>query len=647
MQPADYQPVPANDEHRYRILIDAIADYAIYMLDPTGVVTSWNSGAQRFKGYKPSEILGQHFSRFYTDEDRAAGLPERALRTATTEGRFENEGWRVRKDGGHFWAHVIIDRIIGPDGELIGFAKITRDLTERRAAERALRQSEEDFRLLVKSVTDYAIYRLDPTGRVTSWNLGAQRIKGYTPEEIIGEHFSKFYTDADREGGAPERSLTIAARDDRYETEGWRVRKDGSQFFAHVVLDAIRDDTGQLVGFAKITRDVTDTRRARLALEQAREALFQSQKMDAIGQLTGGVAHDFNNLLMAILGSLELAQKRMADDPAVTRLIDNAIQGARRGATLTQRMLVFARRHELNRESVNVPQLVLGMAGLLERSLGHSVTIETHFPLSLPPAQTDPNQLESAILNLVVNARDAMPEGGTVSISARKAKIGQTELAGLASGAYVCLSVADTGAGMDEETIARAVEPFFTTKGVGKGTGLGLSMVHGLAEQSGGALRIKSEPGKGTTMEIWLPVATAESAAPEPEPEPPAEAAPDQKRLVILAVDDDELVLLNTVAMLEEFGHGVLQASSGREALEILERGEAVDLLITDQAMPGMTGAQLAKRVRQRWPELPIVLATGFAQLGPGDDPTLPRLAKPFTMAELAKVVEQTQASEA
>jgi PAS domain S-box-containing protein len=647
MQPADYQPVPANDENRYRVLIDAITDYAIYMLDPKGVVTSWNIGAQRFKGYRTSEILGQNFARFYTDEDRAAGLPERALHTAATEGRFENEGWRVRKDGTHFWAHVIIDRISSADGELIGFAKITRDLTERRAAEQALRQSEEDFRLLVKSVTDYAIYRLDTTGRVTSWNLGAQRIKGYAPEEIIGEHFSKFYTDADREAGAPERGLTTAARDDRFETEGWRVRKDGSQFFAHVVIDAIRDDTGRLVGFAKITRDVTDTRRARLALEQAREALFQSQKMEAIGQLTGGVAHDFNNLLMAILGSLELAQKRMADDPAVNRLIDNAIQGARRGATLTQRMLAFARRQELNRESVDLPQLVLGMAELLERSLGHSVAIETHFPIGLPPGQTDPNQLESAILNLVVNARDAMPEGGTVSISARKAKVGGGEAGPLAPGAYICLSVTDTGEGMDEETVARAAEPFFTTKGVGKGTGLGLSMVHGLAEQSGGALRIASEPGQGTTMEIWLPVAAVQATAPEPEPEPPAEAAPSSHRLVVLAVDDDELVLLNTVAMLEEFGHGVLQASSGREALEVLERGECVDLLITDQAMPGMTGAQLAKRVRQRWPHLPIVLATGFAQLGPDEDPALPRLAKPFTMAELAKVVEQIVADEA
>jgi PAS domain S-box-containing protein len=643
MHPADASPVPVNDEHRYRILIDAISDYAIYMLDPTGVVTSWNLGAQRFKGYKTAEILGQNFARFYTDEDRAAGLPGVALHTAATEGRFENEGWRVRKDGTQFWAHVVIDRILSPTGELIGFAKITRDLTERRAAEQALRQSEEDLRLLVKSVTDYAIYRLDPTGRVATWNLGAQRIKGYAPEEIIGEHFSNFYTQADRDAGKPEHGLTIAARDDRFETEGWRVRKDGSQFWAHVVIDAIHDDTGRLVGFAKITRDVTDVRNAQQALERTREALFQSQKMEAIGQLTGGIAHDFNNLLMAILGSLELAQKRMSHDPAVARLIDNAIHGARRGATLTQRMLVFARRQELNRESVNLPQLVLGMAGLLERSLGHSVSIETHFPIGLPPVQTDPNQLESAILNLVVNARDAMPKGGTVSISARKAKVGAGEAGQLAPGAYICLSVADTGVGMDEDTIARAAEPFFTTKGVGKGTGLGLSMVHGLAEQSGGALRIKSRPGEGTTMEIWLPVAAAQATTPAPAPVV-VEARPSAHRRRVLAVDDDELVLLNTVAMLEDFGHTVVQATSGREALDILDRGDPIDLLITDQAMPGMTGVQLAQRVRERWPGLPIVLATGFAQIDADDDPDLPRLAKPFTMDELAKAVEQVTA---
>jgi len=642
MQPLDEPAVPANDEHRYRILIDAIADYAIYMLDPNGVVTSWNYGAQRFKGYKPAEIIGHNFSRFYTDEDRAAGLPERALHTAATEGRFESEGWRVRKDGGQFWAHVVIDRIASPAGELIGFAKITRDLTERRAAEQALKRSEEDFSLLVKSVTDYAIYRLDPSGRVASWNLGAQRIKGYAPEEIIGEHFSKFYTDADRQAGLPNRGLTIAAREGRFETEGWRVRKDGTQFAAHVVIDAIHDDAGLLLGFAKITRDVTDARRAQSELEQAREALFQSQKMEAIGQLTGGVAHDFNNLLMAVLGSLELVQKRITGDPAVLRLIDNAVQGARRGATLTQRMLAFASRQELNRESVDLPRLVLNMAGLLERSLGLSVSIETRFSIGLAPVLTDPNQLESAILNLVVNARDAMPNGGSIVIAARKADIGEGEIDRLPAGAYICLSVTDSGDGMDDETLAHAVEPFFTTKGVGKGTGLGLSMVHGFAQQSGGTLRILSQLGLGTTMEIWLPVAEAAPATPPlVTPDIPE---PARRRLTILAVDDDELVLMNTVAMLEEFGHTVVQAAGGGQALEILAGDQTIQLMVTDQAMPGMTGMQLAQRVRETRPDLPIVLATGFAQLPADATPSLPRLSKPFTMSELARVVEQATA---
>ena len=294
------------DDGRYRLLIEAVTDYAIYMLDPTGIVTSWNPGAQRFKGYAPSEIIGQHFSRFYTEEDRKQGIPALALKTAVREGKFESEGWRVRKDGSRFWAHVVIDPIRTAAGELVGFAKITRDLTERKLVEEALKQSQEQFRLLVQGVSDYAIYMLDPEGVVANWNLGAHRIKGYTSEEIIGNHFSIFYTDEDRKAGEPQKALETAERDGRSEKEGWRVRKDGSRFWAHVIIDAIRDDDGKLIGYAKITRDITERREAQRQLEVAREALMQSQKMEAIGQLTGGVAHDFNNLLMAVLGSLEL-----------------------------------------------------------------------------------------------------------------------------------------------------------------------------------------------------------------------------------------------------------------------------------------------------------------------------------------------------
>ncbi len=622
-----------SEDGRYRLLVEAITDYAIYMLDPTGIITSWNPGAQRFKGYAADEIIGQHFSRFYTAEDRATELPARALHTARNEGKFESEGWRVRKDGTRFWAYVVIDPITAPDGELIGFAKITRDLTERKAAEETLRQNQEQFRLLVQGVTDYAIYLLDPDGTVTNWNLGAQRIKGYAPDEIIGRHFSQFYTEEDRAAGLPQLALSTVQREGRFEREGWRVRKDGSRFWAHVVIDPIRRENGDLLGFAKITRDITERREAQETLERTREAFLQSQKMEAIGQLTGGVAHDFNNLLMAVLGSLELMRKRLPDDPKLRSLLDNAMQGAERGAALTKRMLTFARRQELKREPVDIQELVRGMSDLLQRTLGTSVTLETRFPLALPPVLADTNQLELAFLNLAVNARDAMPNGGEIIISARQETVALGEH-NLKPGRYVRLRVNDTGAGMDATTLRRATEPFFTTKQPGKGTGLGLSMVHGLAEQFGGRFALHSKLGEGTIAEVWLPAATVEaSPAKVAVPEPKVENPPP---LVVLAVDDDPLVLTNTAAMLEEFGHTCHAVSSAKQALEILESGVAIDLVITDQIMPHMTGLQLARIVRSKWPDVALVLATGYAEIEEDETVNVTRLAKPFTLAELA-----------
>ena len=296
-------------ESKYELLVQSVTDYAIYMLDPQGRVTSWNAGARRFKGYEPDEIMGEHFSRFYTPEDRKQQIPRIALETAEREGRFEAEGWRVRKDGTHFWANVVIDPIWGPAGKLIGYAKVTRDLSERRAVEEELRASEERFRLLVQSVTDYAIYMLDKEGHVSSWNAGAERFKGYGADEIMGQHFSRFYSEEEREADIPRLALETAKREGRFEAEGWRVRKDGSRFWASVIIDPIRNDDGDLIGFAKVTRDLTEKR----AIE---EQLRQSQKMEAVGQLTGGLAHDFNNLLTGISGSLEMMQVRMAQGRA-------------------------------------------------------------------------------------------------------------------------------------------------------------------------------------------------------------------------------------------------------------------------------------------------------------------------------------------
>ncbi|RYD55912.1 MAG: PAS domain-containing sensor histidine kinase [Sphingomonadales bacterium] len=624
--------------NRFELLVQSITDYAIYMLDVHGNVASWNPGAERFKGYAPAEIIGSHFSRFYSAADRDAGIPARALQTALADGRFEAEGWRIRKDGSRFWASVVIDPIRDAAGRHVGFAKITRDLSERRAAEEALRRSEERFRMLVQSVTDYAIYMLDTGGHVVSWNPGAQRFKGYSADEIVGAHFSRFYTDEDKATDLPARALATAGSEGRFEAEGWRLRKDGTCFWASVVIDPVRDDTGELVGFAKITRDLTERRDAQLALEQTQEAFFQAQKMEAVGKLTGGVAHDFNNLLAAVIGSLDLARRRMIAGGDASRFIDNAMKAAERGATLTQRMLAFARKQELKLGTVDLALLVRGMADLLERTIGGTILIETRFPLTLKPVHADAAQLELALLNLVVNARDAMPAGGTITISAREQR-GEACECGLAAGAYICLCVTDEGEGMDADTLARAADPFFTTKGIGKGTGLGLSMVHGFAEQCGGKLVLLSNPGQGTTAEICLPVATVAAEAVAAEgPAQPAPGAPEP--LMILVVDDDPLVLTNTSAMLEDMGHKVIAVPSGREALRAL-RNVSPDLLLTDFAMPDMNGAELADAARTGWPDLPVLMVSGYADLPSGSANHLPKLAKPFREDQLANAVRE------
>ncbi len=364
--------------------------------------------------------------------------------------------------------------------------------------------------------------------------------------------------------------------------------------------------------------------------ERAQAALMQAQKIETMGQLVGGVAHDFNNLLMAIIGNLDLLAKRIGDDPRKARLLAGALEGARRGATLTQRLLAFVRRQELQPRPTDVVALVEGMLGLITRSVGPMIEVKVVASRATPAVNIDANQLEMALLNLAVNARDAMPAGGTLTIALDHQLIpARTDLA---PGAYVRISVLDNGQGMDSATLARAVEPFFSTKGIGKGTGLGLSMVHGLANQSGGAFRLESQLGLGTKAELWLPVANraAENFAPSHIPEAVTSSA------IILLVDDDALIAASTAALLEDLGHRVVEAHSGKEALGILENGLKPDVVITDYAMPGMTGVDLALTLRVRDPELPILLATGYADIH-GEAPIeLPRLAKPFTQQQLA-----------
>ena len=374
--------------------------------------------------------------------------------------------------------------------------------------------------------------------------------------------------------------------------------------------------------------------------EQAMAQLFEAQKVDTIGQLTGGVAHDFNNLLMAIMGSLQMLKKRLGEDPKSHRLIDNAFQGAERGAALTQRLLAFARRQELRPEVVDLRDLIRGMQDLLQRGLGPGVSLRHEMAARLPRVVADANQLELAILNLALNARDAMPEGGVLTISAASAVPGLDNALGLGAGEYVRICVTDTGEGMDEETLARATEPFFTRKGVGKGTGLGLSMVHGLAAQSGGALQILSRIGEGTQVELWLPQSRDVF---EPRRAVAVVSRMPQPRMRILLVDDDALVSTGTAAILEDLGHDVVEASSGNQALALIEADPHFDLVITDHAMPGMTGLELARRLRTMFPALPVVLASGYAELGGGqvDALGLPRLTKPFMQSDITKLIAE------
>jgi PAS domain S-box-containing protein len=372
--------ITAAGSPQLQLLIDSVVDYAIYMIGLDGRVLTWNSGARGLKGYLPDEIIGQSFSRFYTPEDRAAGIPQKALAQATSEGRFLAEGWRVRKDGTRFWASVVIDAIKNDSGELIGFAKVTRDITERHEAQRNLLESERRYRRLVEAVVDYAIFQLDTNGIVSTWNLGAQRIKGYTADEIIGKHFSSFYTAEDRTAGVPQQALETARTSGRYEAEGLRVRKDGTKFWASVVIDAIYDDNKkEVIGFAKVTRDITERQEAQLALKAMQEQIAAAQKMEAVGQLSGGIAHDFNNLMMIVLGNLETAlrhARQVSGAANLQRALNNATRGAQRAAALTGRLLAFSRRQALDPKPIEVNKFLTGAVEFIQRSLGEMIDIE-------------------------------------------------------------------------------------------------------------------------------------------------------------------------------------------------------------------------------------------------------------------------------
>lgn len=517
---------------------------------------------------------------------------------------------------------------------------------ERLLAETTQREdAERHFELLVKGVTDYAVFMLSPTGHVANWNAGAERIKGYTETEIVGRHFQAFYTDHDREAGIPAKALETALRDGKFEAEGYRVRKDGTQFWASVVINPIFDGNRELIGFAKVTRDITEKRETQQALVRAQEQLLQAQKMEGIGQLTGGVAHDFNNLLTVIIGNLEAVGRNLGTGAGGKneRYLETAMRGAQRAASLTQRLLAFSRRQPLDPKPIDLGRLLSGMSDLLRRTLGEHIAIETVLTGGLWRVLVDPNQLEVAILNLAVNSRDAMPDGGKLTIETANVYLDESYAAAQAEvvpGQYVAICVTDSGTGMSREIMTRVFEPFFTTKDIGHGTGLGLSQVYGFVKQSGGNVKIYSEQGQGTTVKIYLPrLHSDEERAEESKTIEPAPKSSSGQ--TILVVEDEADVRAHTTGILQELGYRVLEASTGSSGLAVLQNHPEIQLLFTDVGLPGgMNGRQLADTARTVRPDLKVLFTTGYARNaivhGGRLDPGVTMIPKPFTYAAVA-----------
>jgi PAS domain S-box-containing protein len=499
------------------------------------------------------------------------------------------------------------------------------------------------YERLVQSVVDYAIFMLDADGHVSSWNPGAQRAKGYTADEILGEHFSRFYTPEDVEKRVPWKALETARTEGRFTAEGWRQRKDGSRFWASVVIDPVRDGQGNIIGFAKVTRDLTERREAQIELEKSQQALFQSQKMEAVGQLTGGIAPDFNNLLAGITGSLDLMKTRLAQGRLneLERYIAAAQGAASRAATLTHRLLAFARRQTLEPKVINANRLISGMEELVRRSVGPNVSIETVLAAGLWNCVCDPNQLENAILNLCINARDALDEGGRITVETANTWIDDREAAerGMVRGQYVAICVTDNGSGIPAAIRDRVFDPFFTTKPVGQGTGLGLSMVYGFAKQSNGSASIYSEVGQGTTVKVYLPRHQGKS-----EEDHVADESADLPRAegeTVLVVDDEPTIRMLIADTLGELGYRAIEAADAASGLKVLESDVKIDLLISDVGLPGeMNGNDMVETARVHRPNIKVLFITGYADnaaITNGHlEPGVQVMSKPFSMDKLA-----------
>jgi PAS domain S-box-containing protein len=594
-----------------------------------GYFTSVNPAWTALLGWSEDEIKRLHVSELRHPDDAAHSTAGRrrladGVPTVRMENRFRH------KDGSWRWIYWTMTAENG----LIYV--IGRHVTTDKLAAEALRDSERQFRLFAEAVTDYALIRLNAYGVVSGWNAGAQRIKGYAQHEIVGKHFSCFYTVAERAAGAPERALATAGVSGTYTAEGWRVRKDGSLFFASVVIDAIRDEEGNLVGFAKITRDITERREAEATLRRAQEQLAQSQKMEALGQLTGGIAHDFNNMIMVVSGNAQLLKQRLRD-PRNLRAVEAVEVAAARGETLTRQLLAFSRRQPLNPTVISLRQLLAAFRDLLASSARGDIELAIDVRRSIWPVAVDVHELELALINLVVNARDAMPDGGTITIRAKNIRLQPEDTPEHLCGEFVALTVADTGCGIEAGILPKVFEPFFTTKQLDKGTGLGLSQVYGLTRQSGGTVTIASRVGEGTTVKIYLPRSHRPLST-----EPIVDSNPPQGCETVLVVEDNPEVQEVAGLLLGELGYRVFYVQSAAAGLELLASGEAIDLVFTDVIMPGeLDGLALARRIKEEYPDVAVLLTSGYAKALHTLEAGLPLIRKPYQLQTLARAIRE------
>ena len=657
---ADHPAEPLqHNEERFRLLVESVRDYAIFMLDPEGRVVTWNAGAERFKGYRAHEIIGQHFSRFYPPEALARGLPAHELEVAQATGTFEDEGWRVRQDGSQFWANVVITAMRAPDGQLLGFAKVTRDLTQRRHHEEALRRSEERFRLLVEGVSDYAIFMLDPNGRIATWNVGAERIKGYTAADIIGRHFSIFYPREARESGWPDHELQVAAEKGSFVDEGWRVRKDGSMLWANVTITALRHEDGRLLGFAKLTRDLTERRQAEAAelasrqrdelLQAERSARMEAQRATRMkDEFLATLSHELRTPLSAILGWTQVLRRAgQADKPVdLERAIDVIDRNARAQVKLIDDLLdlsrIMAGKVRLDVQPIALLDVV---QAAVDSALPSAEAKDLRLTSRLDPAASmvhgDSARLQQVVWNLLTNAIKFTPRGGQVQVTLQRI------------GPRLELSISDSGIGIPASYLPHVFDRFSqqdssTTRAFG-GLGLGLAICRQLVELHGGSIRVSSAgEGQGATFVVELPVSqepqqaeAAQSGSPDGAGAVDLPPLPRLGGVHVFIVDDEPDARELLRRMFEDQGAQVTGFGSAQEALAAVQRTRPA-LIVSDIGMPEMDGYQFMRALRadeSRDERIPAVALTAFARAEDRKKSLLAgyqaHLAKPFDVAEL------------